>query len=168
MPEALSRFYLDDPGREHGPESPVGASWMTREGRLAEIDDYVAYLDSVYRDVRSRLTAQPDRVCVLGYSQGAATASRWVALGETPVNRLVLWGGLLPPDLDLEAAKPRLQSVDLTLVAGSRDRYANAQRLASQLALLARQGIPARQVAFDGGHRLDSDLLRAVAAGSPG
>src|SRR3546814_5982443 len=44
-PEALSRFYLEVKGRTHA-ESPVGASWMTREDRLSEIDDYVAYLDA--------------------------------------------------------------------------------------------------------------------------
>src|SRR5712691_3738407 len=43
-PEALSRFYVEDttvPARER----KVGATWMTREDRLSEIDDYVRYLD---------------------------------------------------------------------------------------------------------------------------
>src|SRR5690349_9508611 len=41
-PEALSRFYTKGSG---GPDSPstVGASWMTREDRLNEIQDHVAY-----------------------------------------------------------------------------------------------------------------------------
>src|SRR5262245_60478000 len=43
LPEALSRFYIDVAARE-----VVGASWMTREHRQAEIADYVAYLDAVY------------------------------------------------------------------------------------------------------------------------
>ena len=38
-PEGLSRFYLD---AEH---SRVGATWMTREDRLHEIEDHIAYLD---------------------------------------------------------------------------------------------------------------------------
>ena len=42
FPEAHSRFYVDAAGREL-----VGASWMTREHRQAEIRDYVAYLDAV-------------------------------------------------------------------------------------------------------------------------
>ena len=46
-PEGLSRFYLDEEGGPHGPEARVGATWMTREDRIAEIDDYVAYLDAL-------------------------------------------------------------------------------------------------------------------------
>src|SRR5258705_7905505 len=46
-PEALSRFYLT----EDSAERRVGASWMTREDRLTEIEDYVQYLEAVYADV---------------------------------------------------------------------------------------------------------------------
>src|SRR5207247_9831140 len=46
-PEGLSRFYLS----ESPTERRVGASWMTREDRLAEIADYVQYLDAVYQHV---------------------------------------------------------------------------------------------------------------------
>src|SRR5881396_3950063 len=48
-PEGLSRFYLS----ESPTERRVGASWMTREDRLAEIEDYVRYLDAVYAVVAS-------------------------------------------------------------------------------------------------------------------
>src|SRR5690606_29110285 len=50
-PEALSRFYVGDHGGPHGPESRVGATWMTREDRLREIDDYVRYLDLLHDHV---------------------------------------------------------------------------------------------------------------------
>src|SRR6266704_6639708 len=39
-PEGLSRFYLS----ESATARRVGASWMTREDRLVEIEDYVRYL----------------------------------------------------------------------------------------------------------------------------
>ncbi len=163
VPEALSRFYVDDAGGEHGSGSPVGASWMTRDARAAEIGDYVAYLDTLSGHVLAGLTQPPRAICVLGYSQGAATASRWAALGRANVGRLVLWGGMLPPDLDLGAAGARLRSAGLTLVAGNRDGYANPGRLDEQVALLARHDIPCRRIRFDGGHRLDSTVLRMLA-----
>src|SRR5712691_5295634 len=50
-PEGLSRFYLGDPAERPSPERKVGASWMTREDRLAEIGDYVRYCDAVYAHV---------------------------------------------------------------------------------------------------------------------
>src|SRR3989454_12743218 len=45
--EGLCRFYLS----ESPTERRVGASWMTREDRLGEIEGYVRYLDVVYAEV---------------------------------------------------------------------------------------------------------------------
>lgn len=156
-PEALGRFYLDDPHRR------VGASWMTREDRAHEIADYLNYLDALHEAVTAALPAAP-RVHLLGFSQGAETACRWAALGRTPVDRLILWGGRLPPDLDLEARRHRLPPGGLTLVAGTADPYATPERIAEVEARLHRHAIPFRHLAFDGGHHLDPDLLRTLAA----
>src|SRR6266516_2724314 len=71
-PEGLSRFYLS----ESPTERRVGASWMTREDRLAEIEDYVRYLDAVYAEVFGSLDRARVTVHALGYSQGASTVSR--------------------------------------------------------------------------------------------
>src|SRR6266513_3311805 len=78
-PEALSRYYAANEPGFHSSESKVLASWMTREDREAEIDDYVAYLDAVYADVFESLDRARVTVHALGYSQGAATVSRWAA-----------------------------------------------------------------------------------------
>src|SRR5439155_683249 len=69
-PEGLSRFYLS----ESPTERRVGASWMTREDRLAEIADYVQYLDAVYQEVFGLLDRSQVTVHALGFSQGVATA----------------------------------------------------------------------------------------------
>src|SRR5437773_8113905 len=82
-PEGLSRFYLT----ESPTERRVGASWMTREDRLHEIDDYVRYLDAVYGKVFGSLDRAGVTVHALGYSQGASTVSRWAALGKAKIDR---------------------------------------------------------------------------------
>src|SRR2546422_2866054 len=46
------------------------SSWMTREDRLAEIEDYVRYLDAVYAEVFGSLDRAGVTVHALGYSQG--------------------------------------------------------------------------------------------------
>ncbi len=102
-PEALSRFYLGGVGSRAAAERAVGAAWMTREDRLAEIDDQVRYLDAVTRRCSPASRPITPRVCVLGFSQGTTAAARWLALGTARVERLILWGGELPPDLDLSA-----------------------------------------------------------------
>src|SRR5712692_3984827 len=63
-PEGLSRFYLT----ERAAERRVGASWMTREDRLAEIDDYVHYLDAVQTAVAASGHPAPAAVHALGFS----------------------------------------------------------------------------------------------------
>lgn len=162
-PEGLSRFYLDPAGRDK-----VGASWMTREDRLNEIADYVRYLDAVYADVFASLDRARVRVHVLGFSQGTATACRWVALGAVRADRLVLWGGEVPPDLDLAAGRERLAPLDLVLVAGSRDEFITPKVLARDEERLRSAGIPYRVIRFEGGHEIDGGVLRQLTEASPG
>ena len=159
-PEGLSRFYLS----ESPVERRVGASWMTREDRLAEIGDYVRYLDTVYADVLQGLERRRVAVCIFGFSQGTATACRWLAQGTERAERLILWGGEIPPDLDLHAARDRFAALDLTLVAGGRDQYITSKILDREKARLEAHGIPFRVVGFDGGHELDEETLRRVTA----
>ena len=160
-PEGLSRFYFET--GSHGPDSKVGATWMTREDRLAEIEDYVAYLDAVLDAVfadRDRTTA---KLTVLGFSQGTATVSRWATRGRVRPDRLVLWGGLLPPDLDLGAARERLARLQLVLVAGRRDKFVDEAKLTAQLSELDRHGIAVQTMHYPGGHRLRPEVLAELA-----
>lgn len=163
-PEALSRFYLDDALKVHGADSRVGATWMTREDRLAEIDDYVRYLDRVHDVVRGGAPGAAARVVAFGFSQGAATASRWAALGEAQPDALILWCGLLPPDLDPEApARWAARGLDVTMVVGRDDSFTPPERVAEQERRLREAGVACRVVWFDGGHELDAERLREVA-----
>jgi len=160
-PEGLSRFYVGSGERR---DQPVGATWMTREDRLNEIADYVKYLDAVYADVVGDRVA-PVRVRALGFSQGAATASRWAALGTARLDELVLWGGELPPDLDLAAAAARLAGLRITLVAGTQDEYITPKVLAGMERRLREQGIPFQTHVFEGGHEIEPGVLRLLADG---
>ena len=156
VPEGLSRFYTD-----HG-RGIVGASWMTREDRDDEIADYVRYLDAVAEAVRS-----PDRVDrpvhLLGFSQGSATACRWVERGAIRPARLVLWGGEVPPDLDWALAGPRFRDLEVTLVAGDGDEYFSAKVLERHAETLRANGVRYRVARYPGDHSIDpaalSDLL---------
>ena len=103
-------------------------------------------------------------ICVLGFSQGAATASRWALLGDTAVDRLVLWGGAPAHDLDLSAHAERLRALDLTLVTGTDDPYVTEERRAAVRRRLDRHDIPVTERTFEGGHRLDDAVLGEIAA----
>src|SRR5882672_5733760 len=92
-PEALSRFYI------RGGAGPIGATWMTREERDSEIIDYVSYLDAVALCIDELGPRAAQKCNVLGFSQGAPTACRWACRGSTRFERIVLWGGGVPPEL---------------------------------------------------------------------
>ncbi|HVH10493.1 MAG TPA: hypothetical protein VM736_11920 [Gemmatimonadales bacterium] len=160
-PEGLSRFYLS----ERPEERRVGASWMTREDRLAEIEDYVPYLDAVYADVFGRIDRAHVRVYALGFSQGAATVSRWAALGTPRIDRLVLWGGDFPPDLELTqpAVADRLRAARLTLVYGRSDMFITPKVVAAITGRFETHGVPYTTIPFEGGHALDDAVLMTIA-----
>jgi predicted esterase len=163
-PEALSRFYArPEPGR-HGPSSVVGASWMTREDRLNEIRDYVAYLDRV---AQAALPSEPSTVTVLGFSQGTATAARWVSMGDVRADRLVLWAGYVPHDQDLERAADVFGRTELALVRGEEDPGLTAELDGKERELLESAGVAWRTVRYAGGHEIDPTTLRELAGESP-
>ena len=157
-PEALSRYYL--PGHKH-----VGASWMTREDRLTEVDDYLAYLDALHAQIFERVDRSQVTVHVLGFSQGGATASRWVALGRVNADRLILWTSELASDLDLTAHAESLRRRTLTLVVGTDDEFVTPTRRADMEVRLAEHDIPYRLHSFTGTHEMDGETLKLLAGG---
>jgi len=160
-PEALSRFY-------HADHKTIGASWMTREDRGHEMDDYIRYLDLVHDQVFQIVPRDAVRLTLLGFSQGCATAARWAARGHAKVDRLVLWGQALPPELDDEASTAPLKAQHLTLVRGSRDKLFPKEQHEEQRRRLSRHGVPFTEMDFDGGHRLDDDTLVKLAGDEQG
>jgi predicted esterase len=160
-PEGLSRFYVSSESGRHGAGSVVGATWMTREERDHEIGDYVRYLDLLVERIRDAGAAPP--TTVLGFSQGVATATRWVVQGAVRPARLVLWGDFTPPDLELPAAVRALDGIDVVAVRGNQDP-AISPRLAEEEAVrLHEGGLKMHTVRYDGGHDIDPETLRVLA-----
>jgi predicted esterase len=155
-PEALNRYYLEEGNSPHTPDSPVGATWMTHVDRLAEIDDYVRFLDQVY--VEAVATAGGAPVTALGFSQGVATVARWAARTRHRVDRIVLWAAGLPPELTPSA--DLFGSAAIVIAGGSRDRWFDPDRAGAGL---RGARLDPRILRFDGGHRLDDDTLRDLA-----
>jgi predicted esterase len=157
VPEGLSRFYVDEP--------LVGASWMTREDRLHEIEDYVRYLDLVAGAVLPAGGPTPP-VKLLGFSQGSATACRWLERGNVKPARVVIWGGEIPPDINWEAAAARFKPVEFLLVAGDRDGFATERAYTRYGETLKTQGISCQTHRYPGDHSVDvTELLKLLAAG---
>jgi predicted esterase len=164
-PEGLSRFYLDAPSTDGAHLQRVGATWLTREARELEIRDTLRWLDALHGDVVDASTQArgvAPAIGVLGFSQGVATAMRWIAAGAVAPSQLVIWAGGLAHDADVAALLAKLASATVTIVAGRRDQFVSDETLAHML-VQARELQPrASAVQFDGGHQLDAATLRAV------
>lgn len=157
-PEGLSRFYA------RGTNGQVGASWMTKEDREQEIQDYVSYLDAVHCAMRdTRPGRAKARIGVLGFSQGTATAARWCVLGKIRASRLVLWGSGFPPDLDPAEAGESLREVQVELVLGEADPYFDGQRGTAEVERLQSVVPHAVEVSYAGAHEIDAKTLAGLA-----
>lgn len=162
-PEALNRFYLDAKPVPHGPGSPVGATWMTREDRLTDIADYLHYLDAVHDWALARFDRTAVRVLLLGFSQGMSTAVRWAVHTDAGIDDVILWAGSWPPEIE---PRPDLfRGARLSLVAGTADRSVDEEGLMRRIEELREGGLDPALVRYRGGHDLDADVLRRL--GSP-
>jgi len=156
-PEGLHRFYAQ------GFSGRVGASWMTKEDRLDDIRDYVHALDAICEEVLRDLP-QDVRVHVLGFSQGSATVSRWMATGKSRADTLTLWCGFFPPDLDWNAGRERLKNRRTFIVTASQDEFISPEQEKEQLENFRAQGISFEHLRFEGKHTIDQETLLKLRA----
>ena len=164
-PEALSRFYPNRFSADKAEGRRVGASWMTREDRLTEIKDYVDYLTNLYEHLFSTIDRSKVELNVLGFSQGCATVSRWISESRKPVDRIILWAGGLPPEIDLTGGG-LFNRAQLVYVVGTGDELVTEAVIQKEEIRLREHAVPYRLIRFDGGHQLHRETLLQLAAES--
>jgi predicted esterase len=150
-PEGLHRFYLN------GHNGRVGASWMTKEAREDDIADNMSWLNTIENNI---LSSYPDaQVVLLGFSQGAATAFRWLAKKNQPITFFVNYASQIPPDIDIKAVLNSLVSTAVFFVCGDSDEFMGEDERDAQLQLLSESGKKVLAMGFNGGHIIDSTTL---------
>ena len=153
-PEGMSLFYIP-PGWQR-----VGATWMTKEKRQSEIDDYVAFLDQVKEHVLAEI-GHHCQINLLGFSQGATTAWRWAKLGNAAPKHFVNWAGSLPEELG-SMISVNGQRTHLYYVHSSEDEYISAEAAQKQTLALQKLDPSLKTYHFDGNHRMDDATLQAI------
>ncbi|MEM7105111.1 MAG: alpha/beta hydrolase [Bacteroidota bacterium] len=151
-PEGLSRFYFG------GFTGHVGASWMTKEERLHEIDDYCLYIESIYHSFIGKLV-NLRQTTLFGFSQGCPTIIRWAVRFRHDFQNLVLWAGQFAHDIDYPAVKDWLNSKRLTLVIGDQDEFLTPQRVEAYKGFLEKNNLQVDVVSFAGKHMIDRKIL---------
>jgi predicted esterase len=158
-PEALNRYYFETAPGVHGADARVAGTWMTREDREHEIDDYVAYLDALY-DTIVRHTERRT-IVALGFSQGAATVSRWAARGRARIDHVILWGSGLAAELS--PGPHLLRGASLAIAIGDADAQIAESRVSDEDRRLRGAGLEYRLYRYSGGHRVEPAALAELA-----
>lgn len=152
VPEATNYSYLK------GYTGRVGANWMTSHEREIAIANNHRFLNTVLETLMHKFVERP-RITVLGFSQGAATASRWVSQLALPIDRLVLWSGGFAHDLALEPFGNQVQDAEVVLVWGDKDEMLTPEAFQKQDELIKQIPVKVKKIQFDGGHELDKSTL---------
>lgn len=151
-PEGLHRFYRKISSNE------VVASWMTREDREDDIRDYVAFLDAVYAEVMQKIKPGA-KISVLGFSQGGATASRWISSGKVKADELILFCSFLPPDMPATGIPA---ATKLTVVTASNDTFISPEKEQEQLEKMKLLKPDLKHTRFEGEHAIHLPTIRQL------
>lgn len=146
-PEGLNRFYAKGFGGQ------PAATWMTSEDREAEIADYLNYLESLYKqlDIPSGC-----KVKLLGFSQGVATASRFLHHTNQPIHEFLICSGEIAQELT-NPILPKWLNTKTTYFTGNRDPFITPEKQVAVFELM--KNLNAKVVLFDGAHEVKPNLL---------
>ena len=152
-PEALNRFYIDtNYGR-------VGASWMTKDERQDDIKENIKYLNSLMDQIIKEIGHNRFKINVLGFSQGGATACRWLFKSGLKFENLIMWAGDIPEDTLTEDNRLKWNDMNTHLVMGKKDELINEEMKAKFLKLVTDYKLDYKLTLYDGDHRIYPDVL---------
>ncbi len=155
-PEGINRSYRE------GFSGRVGANWMTKHHRENDIVNGMNYLNAVVDKVLIPFNIMPE-INVLGFSQGAASVSRWVIQSRYAVEKMVLWGGGLAIDLDRDQLKEKAKNLHLILATGDNDPLITPEKMKEHLEHIGTLALQKfSNFTYAGGHDLDELLLRQI------
>lgn len=146
-PEGMHRFYLK------GSNGRVGASWMTKEAREFDILDNIAWLNQLSANLNIE---KFDRVIILGFSQGGATAARWSNQFSVK-HELILWASVFPPDIEIENVNNQSKSHTKHFILGLEDEYFNDEQKNETLNFYKNKDFNTHT--FNGKHTIDQKQL---------
>lgn len=153
-PQGANQFYWE--------RGKVGFSWMTKYMREYTICDNLEYMARLIDALRAEFTYDPNRVVLLGFSQGSAMAYRLAASGLIAHVGVVACGGDLPPDV--EDQLDDLDPFPTLIVHGKHDESMHFEKAVEGELAMRAQDWPVETHYFDGAHELPEAALQAIAA----
>ncbi len=152
-PQGLSKFYLK------GVFGRVGASWMTKEDRLTEIDNQFHYIDKVL----SLYRLEGKQLIYFGFSQGSAIMGRYAAYAKYPFQKMIIWAGNFPSDTKKNDWDFLSGSEEISYYVSKEDIYFREDMVEQQNNVVedALGKMPSLKW-YDGGHKVISNLLLEI------
>ena len=151
-PEGLHRFYVN------GFSGKVGASWMTKQDRLNDIEDYVGYLNDLIFKIKPSLSSTCF-IHVLGFSQGVATAIRWLCKSDLKVDSLSLFSGKIPEDIDYQFYAKKINNLNPKILFGNKDEFYSSKAINNELEFIKDNGLHFKFIEFDGAHKIEKSII---------
>jgi len=153
-PEGLNKFYLK------GYTGRVGASWMTKENRTNEINDYCNFIDKLVSEIKKK-AHKNCKLCVLGFSQGTATISRWILRTNEKVAKIILWGGYISNDFDFKKFSQLKKHTKKFIVFGTKDEYYSKECISSYKEKM--KHFEAKWINYNGTHTIYPNVIKNIA-----
>ena len=155
-PEALNRFYITEDF------SRVGASWMTKLERENDIIENNQYIESLFQKVAKDIGHSNFQLNVLGFSQGSATACRWIFSSNNKANNFIVWAGDIPKDRLTEENRSKWNSLSIFLVFGTKDPLITTDLSLKFQKRISEYKLNFDIVEYDGDHRIFPEVLKEV------
>ena len=152
-PEGLSKFYWEDFS-----SNPV-SSWMTSLERDNEIKDTLNYLNEIVKVFADEGLNNNIQLHILGFSQGAATASRFVAQSLLTFKSLFLYAGSFAHDLDWELLRKNQCKLTCHLIYGTEDLLISKDKVKQAKLILEKENMSTRIFSFKGKHKIDKEAV---------
>ena len=142
------------------PDPGGGWAWHPRQRdewpALAMFDEAVAAVSSFIHSLPDRYNSDPERVYLMGFSQGAATAYA-VAMGHPGLVRGIAGlVGFVPVDCDAAVETAALKDLPIFMAVGRSDRYIPFTRAQGCAQTLRDSGADLTYHDYDAGHRLNA------------
>ncbi len=152
-PEGSHRFYLS------GSSGRVGASWMTKELREIDIEENIHFLNELHNHLFA--DSKDKEFFLLGFSQGGATAARFLANVEISFQKFVLWASVFPEDVRVNFEEiTKKDELSTYFVLGTKDPYFLNEK-ASEVCQFY-ENLNFKLFLFEGEHKIDAKTLLLI------
>ena len=153
-PQAQSKYYLGSSYRH------VGASWLTKENTMKEMENVMCYFDAV---LEAEKIPSSVNFIAFGYSQGVSVIARYVSKRKLQCNQLVLLSGGIPKELNTDDFKFLEGETKVSLIYGNQDEYLNKEVLIDERKRFYELfGDAATITIFEGRHEVKKEVINKL------